>query len=597
MPPQFSRFLVVFVFAAMTACTGTTPRDGASSAAALDHSARFAALSKRVVDRFPALTPIGATGLGDHRYDDQLDEVSPAARAAATAFYTETLAALDAIDVNKLDRDNQIDAALLRQQLRGELWKQEVLREWAWNPLIYTGAAGGSIYSLMSRDFAPLPERLMNAAARMEKMPRFLEQVRATLVLQDVPKIHAETAVAQNRGALSIIDAMIRPNLDQLSTDDRARLEAAIDTASTAINEHQAWLENTLVPAANGEFRIGAQKFDEKLKYTLYSPLSRQEVRLRAEREFRAVRQNMYDVSRTLVDLDAPDNPSDAQQQAVIEAGLALAYQRVPGRDQIVAVAKDSLARATDFVRDRDIVEVPDDPVEIILMPEFQRGVAVAYCDAPGPLDRGQQTYYAVAPLPESWTDEQVASFLREYNILSIEDLTIHEAMPGHFLQLALSNRHPSVLRAMLASGPFIEGWAVYAERVMIDEGYLDGDPLMRLINLKWYLRAVANAIIDQAIHVDGMTRDEAMDLMTRGAFQEEREAAGKWVRAQLSSTQLSTYFVGYQEHADLRRETEAAWGEAFSLRRYHDTVLSHGSPPGQFVRAQVLGLPITVAQ
>jgi uncharacterized protein (DUF885 family) len=226
-------------------------------------------------------------------------------------------------------------------------------------------------------------------------------------------------------------------------------------------------------------------------------------------------------------------------------------------------------------------------------MPEFQRGIAIAYLDPPGPLDRGQKSFYAVAPLPDDWTDEQVSSFLREYNLYSIQNLTMHEAMPGHYLQLALSNRYPSTLRSVLWSGPFVEGWGVYAERVMIEEGYLDRDPLMRLVNLKWYLRAVTNAIIDQAIHVDGMSRDAAMKLMIEGGFQEEREAAGKWIRAQLSSTQLSTYFVGYQEHLDMRRAVEDAWGDEFTLRRYHDQALSYGSPSVKYVRALMLDLPI----
>jgi uncharacterized protein (DUF885 family) len=224
-----------------------------------------------------------------------------------------------------------------------------------------------------------------------------------------------------------------------------------------------------------------------------------------------------------------------------------------------------------------------------VIMPEFQRGVFVAYLDAPGALDKGQTTFYAVAPLPEEWTDEQVTSFLREYNLLSIQDLTIHEGTPGHFLQLALSNRYPSTLRSVLGSGPFIEGWAVYAEQMMIEEGYLDHDPLMRLINLKWYLRVVTNAIIDSAIHVDGMTRDAAMKLMIEGGFQEEREAAGKWVRAQLTSAQLSTYFVGYQEHIGMRADVEQLWGDEFTLRRYHDQALSYGSPPVKYVRALIL--------
>jgi uncharacterized protein (DUF885 family) len=233
---------------------------------------------------------------------------------------------------------------------------------------------------------------------------------------------------------------------------------------------------------------------------------------------------------------------------------------------------------------------MPEEPVEVIIMPEFQRGVSVAYLDPPGPLDRDQPAFYAVAPLPEDWTDEQVESFLREYNLYSLQDLTIHEGVPGHYLQLALSNRYPSMLRSVLWSGPFVEGWAVYAEQVMIEAGYQDNDPLQRLITLKWYLRAVTNAIIDSAIHVDGMTRESAMKLMVEGGFQEEREAAGKWVRAQLTSAQLSTYFVGFQEHVEMRAAVEKEWGDEFTLRRYHDRALSYGSPPVKYVRALILG-------
>ena len=202
-------------------------------------------------------------------------------------------------------------------------------------------------------------------------------------------------------------------------------------------------------------------------------------------------------------------------------------------------------------------------------------------------------TFYAVSPLPEDWTPEQDESFLKEYNDMSVQVLTIHEAVPGHYLQLAHANAYPSPLRAVLSSGPFIEGWAVYSEGVMQRHGYLDGDPKFHIILLKWYLRDIANALIDQAIHTEGMTREEAMELMVTQAFQEEREAAGKWVRAQLTSAQLSTYFVGFLEHSDLRAEVEKAQGEAFDLQRYHDTLLSFGSPPVHFARALMLDLPI----
>ncbi len=555
---------------------------------------QFEALAERFVDEYPATSPVAATQLGDHRFDDQLDVVSADERQRQIRFARGYLEQLSEIPTDELSRANQVDAELLRNTLEYSIWSTTELQGWAWNPLIYTSLAGGSVYGLLARDFAPLDQRLMNAAARLEQLPRFLEQVRETLVPERVPEVHAQTAVRQNRGLLSIMNEMIRPQLDLLSDSDRSRLEDAMDTATAAVEEHQTWLENELVPNAKGDFRIGEELFDTKLAYTLHTPLSRQQIRERAEQEYKSVRDEMYKVSKiVLADEDPatvfPDDPDEDFKQATIRAALEVAYRELPGRDEIVDVAKQQLIETTEFVREKDLVTVPDDPIEIIIMPEFQRGIAIAYCDSPGPLDRGQKTFYAVAPLPGNWTDEQVESFLREYNLYSMQDLTIHEAMPGHYLQLALSNRYPSTLRALLYSGPFIEGWAVYAERLMVDAGYLDNDPLMRLTNLKWYLRSITNALMDQAIHVDDMTEDEAMALMVEGGFQEEREAAGKWVRAQLTSAQLSTYFVGYQEHMDLRREMEDVWGDEFTSRRYHDEVLSYGSPPVQFVRALML--------
>lgn len=568
------------------------------TADASEADAAFDSLANRYISSLPRLSPVMATMTGDHSADDRLDHVDAAARAKQIALYESYREALAEIDRESLSRASQVDFELLQNEVESQLWQIRTLQEWAWNPLVYINTAGNAIYDLVARDFAPLEERLSNAAARLEQLPRFFEQSRGELLPARVPKIHAETAIQQNAGLVSIIENMIVPDMNTLTPATRERLATAIETAKEAIANHQVWLENELLPKAAGEFRIGAERFDRKLAFAIDSPLGRRQIKARAEHEYERVRNEMYEVAKQvyakLHPLTAfPDSPDEAYKQAIIRAALEQAYGQVPPRDGIVDVAKQQLQQAIGFVREKNLVTMPDDPLEIILMPEFQRGVAVAYLDAPGALDKGQPAFYVVAPLPVDWSDEQVNSFLREYNILSIQDLTMHEGVPGHYLQIALSNRYPSTLRAILGSGTFIEGWAVYAERMMIDEGYLDYDPLMRLINLKWYLRAVTNAIIDSAIHVDGMTRDQAMKLMIEGGFQEEREAAGKWVRAQLTSTQLSTYFVGYQEHIEMRQAVEAAWGDEFTLRRYHDQALSYGSPPVRYVRAMMLGEPI----
>ena len=575
--------------------------DAAAPAAAstAQADAQFAALSKRWLDGWLQLQPVAATQTGDHRHDALIDDLSTAGRQKGIDFSKQVLTELDALDVTKLSRENQVDLAILRNQVRYDIWTVETLQNWAWDPQLYSQLAGGALYTLMAREFAPMPQRLQAATARMEKIPTLFAQMRENLDVARVPKIHAETVAKQNAGVLSIVDDMIVPQAAQLTGDERKRLDAAMATLKKAVAEHQTWLDKTLVPNAKGEFRIGQQRYDEKLAFALNSPLSRADIRQRAEAAIKQTRVEMYDIARKFLagkpnaPKDMPEAPSDTQQQAVIEAALEMAYADRPARDKVVELAKQSTEQATAFVREKNLVSVPETPVEIILMPEFQRGVAVAYCDSPGPLDKGLDTFYAVSPIPDDWSQEQVDSFLREYNTRSIHELSIHEAMPGHYLQIAHSNKHPSTLRAVLGSGSFIEGWAMYAEKVMDDAGYMGGDPLMQLIQRKWALRAMANAVLDQAIHVDGMSRDDAMKLMTVTTFQQEREAAGKWVRAQLTSAQLPTYFVGYSEHLDLRREVEKLEGDKFNLKAFHDKVLSYGSPPVRFTRQLMLDKPI----
>jgi uncharacterized protein (DUF885 family) len=442
----------------------------------------------------------------------------------------------------------------------------------------------------MARDFAPLPERLAAAAARMEKLPELLAEARANLTPERVPLIHAETLARQNPGVLAIVDSMVLAQAQDLGPDDRARLNAAAEGVRAAVAEHQTWIEQTLLPAAAGDFRLGADLYDSKLALAFDSPMSRADIRAHAESELERIRAEMAELAGQVV--TPPANERWTAQRMISQA-LERAYAERPARANVVAACEQSLSEAATFVRNHDLITLPDAPVNVILMPEFQRGVSVAYCDSPGALDRDQDTFYAVSPVPDEWSDEQSTSYLREYNSRSIHELTVHEAMPGHYVQLWHSNKYPSLTRAAFYSGTFVEGWACYAQDMMIAEGFQDHDPLAKLINLKWALRVVSNAILDQAVHVDGMSREDAMALMTETAFQEEREAAGKWTRSCVTSAQLPTYFIGWSEHWALRRETEQRWGASFNLKRYHDTALSFGSPPVRHARALMFGEPI----
>ncbi|PSD24688.1 DUF885 domain-containing protein [Stenotrophomonas maltophilia] len=596
--------LALALVAALAGCQPADAPTNASTPAASQQAgdaavdAAFADLSKRALDTWMQLSPVSATQIGDHRYDSELDDLSAAGQQKTVAAYKALLGELDKIAVAKLGRENQVDAAILRNQLQSEIWNAEVLQSGKWDPQLYNGVAGSAIYGLMAREFAPLPERLKAATARMEKLPAIFAQARENLDPARVPKIHAETVAKQNKGILSIVDTFITPHIGELPQADQQRLQAAIDGLKKAVDEQQTWLDKTLVPNAKGDFRIGAEKYDQKLKFALSSSLSRQEIGERARAELKRVREDMYGIAQTVLKdkpgaPEMPAQPTDEQQQKAIEAALELAYADKPARDKVVDDAKAALEQSTAFVREHDLMTLPDAPVDIILMPEFQRGVAVAYCDSPGPLDKNLKTFYAVSPIPDDWNEKQVDSFLREYNSRMIHLLSIHEGTPGHYLEGWHSAKFPSTLRAVLRSGLFAEGWAVYTERMMQEQGYLNNDPLFHLVQLKFYLRTISNAILDQGVHVDNWDREKAMHLMTHDAFQQESEAAGKWVRAQLTSAQLPTYFVGAQEHFDTRKAVQEKLGDKFNLKAYHDQVLSYGAPPVRFVRQLMLDQPI----
>jgi len=588
--------LALALLSLLAACKPPAP--AATTSTDPQAEAAFADLSQRALEFWFARSPVFATQMGEHRYDSEVDDLGAASRDKSLLATQALLADLAGIDRAQLSRENQIDAAILANQLEYDAWRTQTLQDWAWDPLLYNSLAGDALYVVATREFAPLPQRLQSLIARMEKIPALLAQARANLDPARVPKPHAETVSKQNPGILTIVTEFITPHAKELSAADQTRLAAATAGVQKAVAEHQRWLDQTLVPNAKGDFRLGAALYDQKLKFALLSTLSRAGIKQRAAAEITRVRATMYDIARAQLTgkpraPPLPEKPTAEQQQAAIEAALELAYADRPRRDKVVESATAALREATEFVRAKDLVTLPDSPVKVFAMPEFQRGVAVAYSDSPGPLDKNLATLYAISPIPRDWSTAQVDSYLREYNNRMIQLLSVHEGLPGHYLEGWHSGKHPSLLRAVLRSGLFAEGWAVYCERLVQEAGYVNNDPLFHLVQLKFYLRTVSNAILDQGVHVDGWTREQAMDLMVRQTFQQQSEAAGKWTRVQLTAAQLPTYFVGVQEFLDLRAAVQQREGSGFNLKAYHDRVLSYGAPPVRFVREMMLDEPI----
>jgi uncharacterized protein (DUF885 family) len=547
----------------------------------------FEATAKDYLEDLLKINPEFATYLGDHRYDDKLGDYSREGIAQALELEKRYLARLEKIDPARLDTDNAVDYEILRNRIEDSIWETEQIREYEWNPLVYN--VTGSIYALLAREFEPLDKRLANVASRLSEVPRVLDSARANLV--SPPKVHTETAILQNGGSISLI----RDDLDEFlkdAPDMRETLAAPREEAIKALQAYGEWLEKDLLPRSNGDFRLGEEKFRKKLAYTLHSDLSMEEILRRAEEGLAETQTALYETALPLHREFFP-KASDADREnrkAVIKAVLDRLADDHPTNETIVDDAKGDLEETTAFVGEHMLVSLPKEPVEIIVMPEFQRGVSTAYCDSPGPLEKNGETFYAISPTPKDWTKERAESFYREYNDYMLQDLTMHEAMPGHYLQLSHSNRFrgPTLTRAVFYSGTFVEGWAVYAEQMMVEHGY--GGPKVKMQQLKMLTRAILNTILDQKIHAGSMTEEEAMHLMLDDGFQEEGEAAGKWRRACLSSTQLSTYFAGATEINDIRKAYEAKHGPITDWQAFHDQVLSYGSPPAQYVK-RMMGL------
>jgi uncharacterized protein (DUF885 family) len=304
----------------------------------------------------------------------------------------------------------------------------------------------------------------------------------------------------------------------------------------------------------------------------------------------KATQGKMLKIALPLYQKFFPNDSADLSGLTVIKSVLDKLAETRPTNETIVGLASDDVKETTEFVRKNNLVTVPTEPVKVIVMPEFARGSSVAYFDSAGPLEKKNETFYAISPTPADWTNERKESFFREYNNYMVENLTVHEAMPGHYLQIMHSNKFkaPTPIRALYGSGSFVEGWAVYAEQLMAEKGY--GGAEVQMQQLKMKLRVIINAIIDQKIHTAGMTKEEAIAYMMNEGFQEEGEAAGKWTRAQLSSTQLSTYYVGSVEVNDIRAAYEAKNKGAVDMKRMHDEMLSYGSPAAKYVK-EMMGL------
>ncbi len=556
----------------------------------LDQNAEFELFKENFLRRTWELNPSRAVYVGYYKHDDQLLVPNGALRAQHRSFYVHELQALKSFDANRLSTGNASDLAIIEARLRSSIWYIDEFRDYEWNPAKYNPA--GAFGVILNTDYKPLSERMMAISKRLEKVPAYYDAAKANI--KRPTQEHLALAIQQGAGAIAMFETSIAEKLEQaeLTETQNLTLLANLELATKASKSYVAWLneqqeliEKNSHSAESKEeltrgFRIGAELYEQKFKHDIGSSYSAEELYNLALQAKKDLHSEMIRITNELWSKYFPDSEAPQDNLVAVKQLIDKLSDKHVARDQFVNEIRRQMPIIQAFMDDNDLLDSdPSRPLVVRLTPEYQRGIAGASVNAPGPYDATANTYYNVSPL-DDYTDEQAESYLREYNHWILQILNIHEATPGHYTQLVHANKSPSKIKSIFANSAMIEGWAVYSERMMLEAGYGNNEPEMWLMYSKWNLRVVMNTILDYSVQVLGMERDAALDLLINQAFQQQTEAEGKWRRATLSQVQLTSYFTGYSEIYAFREELKQSMGDDFDLKEFHNTFLSYGSAP-----------------
>lgn len=572
----------------LTACQSQTTLE-ANSIELTEQSLNFQQFSQQFIDDLWIESPTWALYSGFHKYDGVLKVPNAQARQASLNFVNKQSALLASFDKNSLPAGLLTDYRLI-ENLIGEMrWNIETFKSWQWNPASYN--VSGGFAQIINENFAPLDERLLSVLSRMENVPAYYEAARENISNPTLE--HTQLAIMQNEGAFSVFnnDLLDKVIASNLSNEQKAQFVTRFNKVTMAINEHIDWLkalETKLDKEGARSFRIGEELYEQKFAFDIQAGMTGKALYKKALQDKNRVQAEMTKITEklwpTYFDTVMPTNKKIAIKQLIDK----LSAKHVK-RDDFVDEVRAQIPELIAFVNDKQLVTLdPNKPLVVRETPAYMRGYAGASISAPGPYEKSGNTYYNVTPL-DGMSEESAESYLREYNHWILQILNIHEAIPGHYTQLVYSNESPSLIKSLFGNGAMVEGWAVYTERMMLEEGYGNFEPEMWLMYYKWNLRVICNTILDYSIQVKGMTEDEALDLMMNEAFQQQAEAQGKWRRATLSQVQLTSYYSGYREIYDFREEYKVLKGDKFDLKAFHEEFLSYGSAPVKYIRELML--------
>ena len=581
------RYLPLLALAAASCSQADKPETTGAATAA---DARFDAFKGQFIEALWQHNPEAAMYAGYHKYDSLLVIPDAARRRQEAAFSQQYLAAMSRFALDSLSPNNQIDLRLLRNELRAGRWYADTLKNWQWNPASYNlGAAVGDL--LNGRHFR-LDRRLRNISDKLRNAPAYYAAARANI--NNPTREHTELAMKQNAGGLAVFGSALADSVRKsgLTEAEKKTLTDRIAGTRQAVQGYIDFLKNDVLPAGKfRSFRIGKELYTQKFAYDIQAHFTADEIYAQALKHKAELLHDMGRRAAKLYPKYFPGQKAPADSLALITAVVNQLTLKHAPRDGFVDAVQRQIPTLVAFVNDKKLLtQDPSKPLVVRETPLYMRGSgAGASISAPGPYDKGADTYYNVEPIPAEWTPAQAESYLREYNDYTLQILNIHEAIPGHYTQLVYANRSPSLVKSIFGNGAMIEGWAVYSERMMLENGYGNNSDEMWLLWDKWNMRVTLNTVIDHLIQVDNAQENDVVALLRREGFQEEAEARGKWLRATLSQVQLSSYFTGYTEIYALREELKQKQGKSFDLKAFHEQFLSYGSAPVKYIRELML--------
>ena len=581
--------LLFAVAAGVSSCTssGTAGEHHATTAPDDSLQVRFSQYSEHFIEALWKEEPEWATQQGYHKWDSILVVPDAEGRAQTIRFAQGNLDSLKAFNIEQLTPSQQTDYFLIHDYLEGKRWNIEKSQDYTWNPSAYN--VTGLLAFMLSEDYAPLSQRLQDCYKRMMKVPAYYAAAKAQLQ-NPVPELTA-LAIDQNTGGLSILEKDFADSvrLSILPVEEKDKMIATAKAASEAIKDYITFLKGLKTTPASRSFRLGKELYEAKFKYDIQSSFTAQQIFDSAVVRKHYLHGEMARISKSLWPKYFGAKPMPADTLALIGKMIdTLSTQHVKPADFQSAIEKQ-IPELIAFIKAKNLLYIDSTkPLVIRKEPAYMAGVAGASISAPGPYDKEGNTYYNVGSL-EGWPAAKAESYLREYNYYILQILNIHEAIPGHYTQLVYANRSPSLVKTIFGNGAMVEGWAVYTEQMMLENGYGDNAPEMWLMWYKWHLRTVCNTILDYSVHVNNMSKEEALQLLTKEAFQQQAEAEGKWKRVSVTSVQLTSYFTGYKEIYDLREAVKRKEGNKFNLRIFHEKFLSYGSAPVKYISKLML--------